>query len=495
MQKECYLIQELFPLYSENLVSMETAEHIKEHLDKCTCCREAWEHFTEPLLDPVSSKEIHLEKGIGDKLLNRLRRTALVIIFILIIGGFSLAYASYNAGKNVGLDDPSYRLADELGLFTQINQTKPLAGIQVTIDKGLFDSSRTVLFLRLSSSSKAFPEVNLTDGKGHEYLSKSGKSFHNKYYVLEFEPFKLEAEEARVSLSFEENEKIDFCFPVDVTKTVQYTRIIYPNQEKNIQGVNIALEKSVLGVSQSEFKLKIDWPYDGSVAGIALGKGVAFFPTSVKQVPADAPPPPGPVPPGGFMSNYAATYGVNYRSEDPPQNRPALYDLTNRQEVTVQDAEYKTTQFPCQVMASLKFDLVEQKTDNLELLIPPVYLYEKVKEKNEIYLNFTEQEVINVEKSISYQGGKVIVEKVWLEKKRVYISYRIESPGRPNDYLPNFILKDKEGRKQGNLRFDRKKPQVIFFPLINEDTQEVFISLDSVGHLLPRERFTIDVSD
>lgn len=499
MRKECKLIQELFPLYAENLVSEETAEYIKGHLAECGCCAGQWARLNQPLVDPLPEKEMAPENRIGEKLFSRLKKTVLVALLFLTLGGVSLVYASYNAGKHVGSDDPSYRLAEELGLFTQINQTKTLSGIQVTIDKGLFDSSRTVLFLRFSSPGKTFPQVSLSDEDHHEYLQKSGKGWQNKYFILEFEPFKLEAQEARVSLSFtgDAPEKIEFSFPVDVTKIARHTRIVYPSQEKNLPGVKIALEKAVFGVSESEFKLKLDWPVDGSVAGIALGRGTAFFPTSVTKVPPNAPPPPGlgPLPPGGLMSNYAATYGINYRAEDPPANRPALYDLTKRQEVTVQKAEFKTTQFPCQVVVSLKFAPIRQETTQLELLLPPVYVYEKIKGKKEIGLDLSKQGVISLEKSLSYPGGRVIIEKAWLEKDRVHVSYRLESPDSPDAYLPQFTLKDEKGMNQGSPRFDRENPQVVIFSLLNKDTKEVFLSLDSIGRLLPREKFAIDMGD
>ncbi|MBZ4655331.1 MAG: hypothetical protein JG781_2690, partial [Peptococcaceae bacterium] len=31
--------------------------------------------------------------------------------------------------------------------------------------------------------------------------------------------------------------------------------------------------------------------------------------------------------------------------------------------------------------------------------------------------------------------------------------------------------------------------------LLNKDTKEVFLSLDSIGRLLPREKFAIDMGD
>ncbi len=316
--------------------------------------------------------------------------------------------------------------------------------------------------------------------------------------MVEFEPLRLEAQEVDVSLALgdQENDLAEFTFPVDVVKVAQYTKIIYPNQEKKLPNLKITMEKAVLGVSEAEFKVRFDWPVDDSVAGIGLGRGMAYFPTSVTKAP-DTPPPPGlgAPPPGGLMSGYAASYAVNYRPQDPPENRPALYDLTGRQEVQVEGGEYKSTQFPCQVIATLKFAPVKQDTKQMELLLPPVYLYEKVADSPKLQLNFREKNELNLERSIPYRVGKIIVEKVWLEKNNIFLSYKLESSVNPNVVLPHFELSDTQGMKQGVFRFDREKPQVAVFSLYNEEAKEFFLNLDSMGQLQSREKFTLDLRE
>ncbi|MCR4442846.1 MAG: zf-HC2 domain-containing protein [Peptococcaceae bacterium] len=496
MPKECRLIRELLPLYAENLVSEETVEYIKEHLTECDHCTQEWELFIRPLPDPLPMEKLSPHKNFENRLFGRLKKTITVIVLLLVIGGAGLAYASYIVGKHIVMDDPAYRFAEELNLFTEIKQTKTVDGLQVTVDKGLFDSTRSVLFIRFSNPGKTMPQVSLADEEGHQYEQKSGKSWQNKYFMLEFEPLRLETQKVNVSLALgdQEKEQAEFTFPVDVVKTAQYTKIIYPNQEKKLPNLKIILEKAVLGVSEAEFKVRFDWPVDGSVAGIALGRGTVYFPTSVTKAP-DTPPPAGmgAPPPGGLMSSYAATYGVNYRPQDPPENRPALYDLTGRQEVAAQKGEYRTTQFPCQVVATLKFAPVKQETEQMELLLPPVYLYKKVEDSPKLYLNFEDKNELNLERSVSFPQGKVIIEKAWLEKNTVYLSYRLESSAKPETILPHFVLTDTQGMKQGELRFEREKPQVIMFSLHNEEAQEFYLSLDSMGQLLSREKFALDL--
>ncbi len=494
--KDCNIIQELAPLYAENLVSPETAAYIEGHLAGCPGCTQVWENFIRPLPDPLPPEKMTSVKVNGNRLFARLRKTVIAAVMIVVMGGAGLAYASYTAGKHVGLDDPSYRYAQELGLFTEINQSKMAGENQVNIDQGLFDSTRSVMFINFSSPVEDFPQLIVSDEKGQQYEQRSSKGWQNKYFMFEFEPLELDTQSinAALVLDNQEQDMAEFTIPVDVVKTAQYSKIIYPNQERLRSKLRIALEKAVLGVSEAVFKVRLDWPLDGSVAGIGLGREI-YFPTSVRKAP-DTPPPPGlgAPPPGGLTPGYASTVAISYRSEEPPAYRPALYDLTGREEAEVQGGEYRTTQFPCQIAAILKFAPVKQETEHLELLLPPVYLYEKVAGSPDIQLNFQEKSELDLARSISYPGGKLVVEKVWLAEKSVCLSYRLDTPDTET-VLPHFELTDTQGMKKGRLRFDRENPQVIIFGLYDEDTREFVLNLDSIGKLLPREKFTLDLRE
>jgi hypothetical protein len=498
-RKECSLIRELLPLYSENLLSEETAEYVKEHLAGCTSCTDEWNRFTRPLPDPIPAEKFALQKDNGGRLFMRLRKALTATVLILVVGGAGLAYASYTAGKHVGMSHPDYRFAQELGLFTEINQTKDMDGLGVTLEKGLFDGTRSVLFLSLSDKIGAIPRADLLDQTGHEYQFKSVRGWQGRYFMLEFEPIGLEAQQVTMSLAMEETEttnEAEFTFPVDIVRTVRHTRIVYPNQKKGLPGLDITLEKAVLGVSEALFKIYLDWPVDGSVAGIGIGRGSAYFPTSVVNVP-DTPPPPGLAapPPGGLMSGYASSCGINYRTEDPPLSRPALYDMTSRQEVEVQSGEYSTTQFPCQVKASLKFAPVKKEAESLELILPPVYLYEWMENSPKVYLGFGEGDELYPGEEIEFPGGKIILEKARLEEGRIYLEFSMDGPERPDTVLPHIELVDPQGNRQGQMRYDLKDPQLVTFSTFDEELREFYITLDSIGRLLPREKFILDLAE
>lgn len=495
--KECSLTQELLPLFVEGLISEDTAQYIENHLAECDDCAKAWNTFKQHVPDPLNQNIELPQKGQEYKVITRLKLSAVIAVLLLVMSGAGLAYASYYAGKHVGMDDPVYRFARELDLFTEINQTKSAGNVRATLDKGLFDSTRSILFIQFSAPGTAIPRVSLFDDFGNQYEERRGKGWQNKYFMLEFEPLKLETQNVTVSMSLTEeaSDMMEFTFPVDVLKTAQYTTVVYPNQEKNLNKLKIGLEKAVLGVSETELKVQFDWPTDGSVAGISLGKGEAYFPTSVRKAP-ETPPPPGmyPLPPGGLISGYAASYGINYRAQELPDTRPALYDLTGRREIEVQGGEYRTTQFPCQVEAIFKFAPIKMDTEQLEFLLPPVYLYEKLQKTAQIPLDFRERETADLQQTISYGEGRFIIEKAWIEKKKVSLSYRLDAADDMRIILPHFEITDREGKKQGQMRFDQENPQVITFYLFNEEIKEFELVLESTGRLLTRERFTLDLT-
>ena len=49
MKNECSIIRDILPLYVENMVSEDTAEFVKEHLESCPACRAELEKLREPV--------------------------------------------------------------------------------------------------------------------------------------------------------------------------------------------------------------------------------------------------------------------------------------------------------------------------------------------------------------------------------------------------------------------------------------------------------------
>lgn len=49
MKNECSIIRDILPLYVENMVSEDTSEFVKEHLESCPACRAELEKLLEPV--------------------------------------------------------------------------------------------------------------------------------------------------------------------------------------------------------------------------------------------------------------------------------------------------------------------------------------------------------------------------------------------------------------------------------------------------------------
>lgn len=76
MKHECSVVRDILPLYAENMVSEDTAESIKEHLENCPDCRAELEKLLEPVsVEPVS---VEPEIDIDAEPLKRLKKALLM---------------------------------------------------------------------------------------------------------------------------------------------------------------------------------------------------------------------------------------------------------------------------------------------------------------------------------------------------------------------------------------------------------------------------------
>ncbi|MEK4247520.1 zf-HC2 domain-containing protein [Psychrobacillus sp. FSL K6-2684] len=106
MKKECAVVQDLLPLYEEDLLQLETKQFIEEHLKSCQKCRQIAEQSQIPLPTEVNVS------GVSNKMIRNITlKLATIQIFfvsialILAIGttimkdnsGFILTYALLGA--------------------------------------------------------------------------------------------------------------------------------------------------------------------------------------------------------------------------------------------------------------------------------------------------------------------------------------------------------------------------------------------------------------
>ena len=75
----CQIIRDLLPNYIEGIVSIESKELVRAHLNECDCCKKEWENMNTIIdVDPVEERKIDYLKGIHKKC-----RTILLVCIIL----------------------------------------------------------------------------------------------------------------------------------------------------------------------------------------------------------------------------------------------------------------------------------------------------------------------------------------------------------------------------------------------------------------------------
>lgn len=95
MRNECSIIQDLLPLYVENMVSSDTADFIEEHLKDCEACQKEFQYMKEP--QPVQEivDTAPLLKLSQKMKVKKIQTIALTVIFVITL--FTSAFAVLDA--------------------------------------------------------------------------------------------------------------------------------------------------------------------------------------------------------------------------------------------------------------------------------------------------------------------------------------------------------------------------------------------------------------
>ena len=91
MKNECSIIRDILPLYVENMVSEDTAEFVKGHLESCPVCRAELEKLrepvevqTEPQPDMDAAPLKRLKKALLMKKVQTILCTAAVLLALML---------------------------------------------------------------------------------------------------------------------------------------------------------------------------------------------------------------------------------------------------------------------------------------------------------------------------------------------------------------------------------------------------------------------------
>lgn len=128
MKHECSIVRDLLPLYAENMVSGDTSQFVKAHLDTCAECRKIYEDCKQPQITSEPEPEVPLT-SLRRKLMIRKIQTILftaITVIALLVSAFAV------------LDAPAYYpYTPELLSITE-NEDQ---SISITFDKAVTDYS------------------------------------------------------------------------------------------------------------------------------------------------------------------------------------------------------------------------------------------------------------------------------------------------------------------------------------------------------------------
>ncbi|MFP7494146.1 zf-HC2 domain-containing protein [Terribacillus saccharophilus] len=96
MSKKCTIVQDLLPLYEEDLLQLETKQFIEEHLKSCQECRHIAEQSQIPL--PAEVKR----GGTSKKMIKRITVKLMTIQIFFVAIAFILAMSSTIRNDNSG---------------------------------------------------------------------------------------------------------------------------------------------------------------------------------------------------------------------------------------------------------------------------------------------------------------------------------------------------------------------------------------------------------
>lgn len=90
MKNECSIVRDILPLYTEKMVSEDTAEFVKEHLENCPACRAELEKLREPVevqtepIDIDAAPLKRLKKALLMKKVQTILCTAAVLLALVL---------------------------------------------------------------------------------------------------------------------------------------------------------------------------------------------------------------------------------------------------------------------------------------------------------------------------------------------------------------------------------------------------------------------------
>lgn len=271
----CYLIQDIMPIYIEDEVSEKTKKIIEEHFSQCNECRQLYENLKKKAFEDINIKE--KEVSNEKRFILKVKKTVITISIVLIIIIATTNVLSYGVGRLRGMFNERFKFAVEDDMFIEVNSEKFMEGKSIVLDKVLLDNSITSLIIKSYYDLDKFDSITLKDDKGNyygkvftflnsipaKYQKEDGitvlnfKAVNEGVKTLTLEMFKWKPHPSR-KVSFEIN--IDGKGPFE--NSAEYSEVF----NGNIEGVDLDIDRIVCGLSQSKIYYTFDYektPFDG----------------------------------------------------------------------------------------------------------------------------------------------------------------------------------------------------------------------------------------
>jgi len=121
MNNECNIVRDLLPLYTEDMVSADTAKFVKEHLEGCEECRKTYEQMIQPQVqgENKDTKDIITEnkEAVAPlvNLKNKLRKQKVQTVLctaLFVVALFVSAFAVLSAPEYIPYDEDLFTITE-----------------------------------------------------------------------------------------------------------------------------------------------------------------------------------------------------------------------------------------------------------------------------------------------------------------------------------------------------------------------------------------------
>lgn len=167
----CHLVQDLLPLYADDVVSTETAQTIRGHLETCDACRKEYDSLTREVVLPANPGV----READSRLLKRFRKTwwhqEILLTLVSVLATLAVTVFGFFALRELIFDSALFNPKQTADLWKVDTEA---AWQTVTFEDGeeymVFDSPFFEKELVLSAMSSEDLEFRITDEAGNVIL-------------------------------------------------------------------------------------------------------------------------------------------------------------------------------------------------------------------------------------------------------------------------------------------------------------------------------------